>query len=142
MSDQIPYLSDEELQKLMTDAEKENEIKAPDDLEDKVIARIVSIERKKTISFAGYCARVGFGVAAAIALLCIAPFASGSRMTEGGGTISVVEITEPAAHDTFFAREIPTKDEVLKGKEVRTKEEVLNSLKQPSPYEQLRSYFE
>ena len=127
MSDQIPYLSDEELQKLMADAEEESTIKAPDDLEDKVIARIVSIERKKTISFTGYCARVGFGVAAAIALLCIAPFASGNRVIET---------------NTFFTREIPTKDEVLKGKEAKTKEEVLNSLKQPSPYEQLRSYFE
>ena len=31
MSDQIPYLSDEELQKLIADAEQETAVKAPDD---------------------------------------------------------------------------------------------------------------
>ena len=133
MSDQIPYLSDEELEKLMADAEAESMIKAPDDLEEKVIARIVRTERKKTVDFASYCLRVGFGVAAAIAFLCIVPSISRQGVTGTTGISETIEISE---------KEIPTKDEVLKGKEVKTKEEVLNSLNKPSPYDQLRSYFE
>ena len=130
MSDNIPYLSDDELQMLMADVEAEAPVKAPDDLEEKVIARIVSRERKKTVDFTTYCLRVGFGVAAAIALLCIVPF------------IPERQVSEPVLNILNTEREIPTRDEVLAGKTVKSREEVLGELDQPGLYEQLKSYFD
>ena len=130
MSDQIPYLSDEELEKLIAGVENEPQVTAPDDLEDKVIARIVSNERKKTISFAGYCLRVGFGVAAAVALLCVVPF------------ISQRQIIESLQETALLEKEIPTKEEVLKGRASKTKEEALQEANQPSLFEELKDYID
>ncbi len=130
MSDQIPYLSDEELQKLMADVEAKAPVKAPDDLEEKVIAGIVSIERKKTISFARYCLRVGFAVAAAVALICVVPFTSQHQITDSLPDIALLE------------KEIPTKEQVLKGREVRSKEEVLREVNQPTLFEELKNYID
>ena len=130
MSDQIPYLSDEELEKLIAGVEKEPMVSAPDHMDEKVIARITSIERKKTISFAGYCLRVGFGVAAAVALLCVVPF------------ISQRQIIEPLLGTALLEKEIPTKKEVLKGRDARTKEEVLLEANQPSLFEEIKNYFD
>ncbi len=130
MSDQIPYLSDEELQKLIEGAEAETEIKAPDDLESKVIARIESRERKKTVDFATYCLRVGFGVAAAIALLTIVPF------------IPERQVTLPAMDDVTVAKEIPTREEVLGGRSTLTREEVLRGEKEPGLIDEIKKYFD
>lgn len=131
MSDQIPYLSDEELQKLMASVEAEAPVKAPDDLEEKVIARIVSRERKKTVDFTRYCLRVGFGVAAAVALLCIVPFASGNHFDPS---------VEMAGNAALFTEVIPTKAEVLKHGADQTKEEVLKGLNQPTMFEEIKNY--
>ncbi|MCR5556171.1 MAG: hypothetical protein K6F75_01245 [Butyrivibrio sp.] len=131
MSDQIPYLSDEELQKLMASVEAEPPVKAPDDLEEKVIARIVSRERKKTVDFTRYCMRVGFAVAAAVALLCIVPFVSEDnfgKTVAGGGNAALLTET------------IPTKAEVIKSQAAQTKEEVLKGLYKPTVYEALKNY--
>ena len=130
MSDQIPYLSDEELQKLMAEAELETSVRAPEDLEEKVIARIESRECKKTIDFAGYCARVAFGVAAAIALLCLAP-----SIPEGKVTDVIVVVTPPE-------KEIPTREEVLGNKTIKTREEALSGNNAEKLVNQIISYFE
>ena len=131
MSDQIPYLSDEELQKLMASVEAEAPVKAPDDLEEKVIARIVSRERKKTVDFTRYCLRVGFAVAAAVALLCIVPFVSGDHFGK-----TVAEVGSAA----LLTETIPTKAEVLKSQTIQTKEEVLKGLNQPTMFEEFKKY--
>ncbi len=130
MSDQIPYLSDEELQKLIAGAEAEANIKAPDDLEDKVIARIESSERKKTVDFATYCLRVGFGVAAAIALLTIVPL------------IPERQVTFPARDAVVLEKDIPTRQDVLGDKTILTKEEVLNGEKEPGLIDEIKNYFD
>ena len=130
MSDQIPYLSDEELQKLIEGAEAETDVKAPDDLEDKVIARIESRERRKTVDFTTYCLRVGFGVAAAIALLTIVPF------------IPQRQVTPPAMDDVTVAKEIPTREEVLGSKTALTREEVLRGEKEPGLIDEIMKYFD
>lgn len=133
MSDQIPYLSDEEIQKLMASVEAEAPVKAPDDLEEKVIARIVSRERKKTVDFTRYCLRVGFGVAAAIALLCLVPFVSDGKIMH---SVLPKELAESTG---LLADGIPSRDEVL-GTGVKSKEEVLKGLNEPSLFEELKSY--
>lgn len=130
MSDQIPYLSDEELQKLIADAEQETAVKAPDDLEEKVIARIESREKKKTVEFARYCARVAFGVAAAIALLCIVP------------NLPKAEVVKPVAESVFMEKEIPTRDQVIGDRKILTREEVLSGAERPNLIDELKSYFD
>ena len=72
MSEKLPYLSDEELQKLM-DSAQEDIVDAPKSLENDVFNKIEQRRRKKNIAFWEYCARIGFGVVAAIALLFIIP---------------------------------------------------------------------
>lgn len=72
MSEKLPYLSDEELQKLM-DSAQEDIVDAPKSLENDVFNKIEQRRRKKNIAFWEYCVRIGFGVAAAIALLFIIP---------------------------------------------------------------------
>ena len=129
MSDQIPYLSDEELQKLIADAEQTT-VKAPDDLENKVIARIESRERKKTVEFAWYCARVAFGVAAAIALICLVP--SLPRANNVDFTMTPVR----------QEKEIPTREEVLGEIEIKTREEVLSSDKDRRLLDEIYNYFD
>ena len=130
MRDQIPYLSDEELQKLIAGTEAETCVKAPDDLEEKVIARIESRERKKTVDFATYCLRVGFGVAAAIALLSIVPF------------IPARQVTPPARETVVSEKEIPTREEVLGSRQKLTREEVLRGEKEPTLIDEIKDYFD
>ena len=130
MRDQISYLSDEELQKLIAGAEAETNVKAPDDLEEKVIARIESRQRKKTVDFATYCLRVGFGVAAAIALLTIVPF------------IPARQITPPARETVVTEKEIPARETVIGGKSTLTREEVLKGEKEPNLIDEIKDYFD
>ena len=130
MSDKTPYLNDEELLKLIADAEAEVTVKAPDDLEEKVIARIESTERKKTIDFVGYCARVAFGVAAAIALICLAPSIPEGKVTD------VIVVVAP------YEKEIPTREEVLGNKMIKTREEALSGTNAEKLVNEIIRYFE
>ena len=130
MSDQIPYLSDDELQAIMAEAELETTVRAPEDLEEKVIARIESTERKKTIDFAGYCARVAFGVAAAIVLLCLVPSIPEGKVTD------MIVVAAP------YEKDIPTREEVLGNRSIKTREEVLKEANGPSLFDEIIGYFE
>lgn len=127
MSDKIHYLSDEELNKLMADVEAEGLYEAPADLEDKVIYTLVERQKKKNLSFAAYCMRVGFGVAAAILLLLIVP-----------STPTYVP------EKTYVPQEksIPSRDEVLGSMEKSpTKEEVI-SAREKSYFEEAKQYLD
>jgi hypothetical protein len=119
MSDKIHYLSDEELNKLIADVESEGLCEAPADLEDKVIYTLVERQKKKTVSFAEYCFRVGFGVVAAIALLAVVPSVSGNIPTRDA---------------------VPTREEVLSGRHTPTREEVLMETSQPSYFDAAKQY--
>ncbi len=74
----IPYLSDDELDKLIMDIEGKEQVQAPAGIERNVLSFIEFKKRRKTAEFGMYCLRVGFAVAAAIALVCIAPSISDS----------------------------------------------------------------
>ena len=131
MSDKIHYLSDEELNSLIGDVESEKLIEAPANLDQKVIAVISSAERRKTVDFYKYCARVGFAVAAAIALICIVPYIPSSK------------VEMPALADSFASEEIPSREEVLFSKEIKSKEEVLSKENRQSFIEsQITNWFE
>ncbi len=130
MSDKIHYLSDEELNSLIGDVEAEKLIEAPADLDKKVIAVITSSERRKTVDFYKYCARVGFAVAAAIALICIVPY------------IPEFKVEMPNRADSFVSEDVPSREEVLSSKEIKSKEEVLSKGNRLSYLEETESYIE
>ena len=99
-------------------------------LEEKVIARIESREKKKTVEFARYCVRVAFGVAAAIALLCIVP------------NLPKAEVVKPVAESVFMEKEIPTRDQVIGDRKILSREEVLSGAERPNLIDELKSYFD
>lgn len=126
MSDKIHYLSDEELNKLIADVEDEGLYEAPAELENKVIYTLLERQKKKTLSFAGYCARVGFGVAAAILLLVIVP------------TIPTL-ISRDAIE--FQQQEVPSKEEVLGNSKTPSRQEVLETIDK-TRFEEAKDYFD
>jgi hypothetical protein len=111
MSDKIHYLSDEELNKLMADVEADGLYEAPADIEDKVIYTLVERQKKKNLSFAAYCMRVGFGVAAAILLLLIVPSIPTYVPDE---SYQRQEIAVPSREEVLGERDkVPSKEEVI-----------------------------
>ena len=126
----IPYLSDEELNKLITDIEDEMPVQAPAGIENKVLSFIDLKRRRKNAEFGKYCARVGFAVAAAIALVCIVPF-----IPDAG-----VKITPK---DSFAASEsVISREEILGRKTVRSREEVLNKTSAKGYLEETESFLQ
>ena len=125
MSDKIHYLSDEELNKLIADVEDEGLYEAPADLEDKVIYTLVERQKKKTLSFAAYCVRVGFGVAAAIILLAIVP--------------SIPAYTPKEVYPQ--TEDVPSREEVLGEKQTPTREEVISE-RDKTYFEEAKKYFD
>ena len=110
----IPYLSNDELKKLIMETESEVLVQAPSGIETNVISFIERKKRIKTLEFSRYCLRVGFAVAAAIALICIVPFVPDTEL----GTLS--------RQDVVLERNAVSREEVLGNRTVKTKEEVLN----------------
>ncbi len=110
----IPYLSDEELDRLIMDIENEEPVQAPAGIERNVLSFIEHKKRIKTAEFGRYCVRVGFAVAAAIALVCIVPF------------IPDTKAVIPSREDAVMERTVISRDEVLKSKTVMTKQEALS----------------
>ena len=82
------------------------------------------------MDFATYCLRVGFGVAAAIALLTIVPF------------IPARQITPPARETVVTEKEIPARETVIGGKSTLTREEVLKGEKEPNLIDEIKDYFD
>ena len=109
----IPYLSDDELNKLIMDIEGKELVQAPAGIERKVLSFIEHKKRRKTVEFSTYCLRVAFAVAAAIALVCIVPF------------IPETQARIPSREDTVSEMNVVSREEVLEKRSVQSKEEVL-----------------
>ncbi|MCR5671675.1 MAG: hypothetical protein K6G10_11775 [Butyrivibrio sp.] len=124
MSKIYDYLSDEELKKLMDDAESEGIAKAPENLEAEVLSFIDEKEKRRdrqtsiravsagkpasnAIDYALYCAKVFGSIAAAILILTIAPIIKEHREL-------------PAREE----KPIPTREEVI-DTNVKSKEDVI-----------------
>ena len=110
----IPYLSDDELSKLIMDVEEKELVEAPAGIERNVLSFIEYKKRRKTAEFSKYCLSVAFAVAAAIALMCIVPFIpdTGVRMA--------------SREEVVTKRDVISRDVILETGAVKTKEEVLN----------------
>ena len=130
MSDKIHYLSDEELNSLIGSVESEPLIEAPANLDQKVIAAISSGERKKTVDFCKYCARVGFAVAAAIAIICIVPY------------IPEFKVEIPGKESVFVKTETPSREEVILSKATPSREEVLSAGKRTDYLEETEVFIQ
>ena len=127
---EIPYLTDDELEKLIMDIESEPLVQAPHGIERNVLATIDHWQQKKIVTFYQYCLRVGFAVAAAIALVCIVPFIPYTR----------AEIS--SKKDIVVERYVVSKDEVLESRAVKTKEEVLKKGPDGSYFEKTGAFIQ
>ena len=106
MSDDLKYLDDEALLKLIEDVEKNDLVKAPDRIRVNVLSTINTRE-KKVREYKRCCWQVGLSVAAAAALLLITPFKI------------YKEQTAPVKET------VPTKESVLESYSTASKEEVI-----------------
>ena len=109
----IPYLSDDELNKLIMDIEEKELVQAPAGIEKNVLSFVEYKKRRKTVEFSTYCLRVAFAVAAAIAIVCIVPF------------IPETKAGIPSREDAVLERNVISREEVLSSRSVPAKEEVL-----------------
>ena len=109
----IPYLSDDELSKLIMDVEGKELVQAPAGIERKVLSFVEHKKRRKTVEFSTYCLRVAFAVAAAIAIVCIVPF------------IPETKAGIPSREEAVLTRNVVSREEVLSSRPAPTKEEVL-----------------
>ena len=109
----IPYLSDDELNKLIMDMEEKELVQAPAGIEKNVLSFVEYKKRRKTVEFSTYCLRVAFAVAAAIAIVCIVPF------------IPETKAGIPSREDAVLERNVISREEVLSSRSVPAKEEVL-----------------
>jgi hypothetical protein len=109
----IPYLSDDELDKLIMDVEEKELVQAPAGIERNVLSFIEYKKRRKTIEFSKYCVRVAFAVAAAIALVCIVPFIPDTKKQI------------PTREETVLAENVISREEVLEGRSSKSKEEFM-----------------
>lgn len=105
-NDTFQYMSDDELLKMIEDVESEGLVQAPANIKSEVLKKIdtenlKNHQKKKTVEFYRYSARVVFAIAAALLLLVISP-----------GFISET-------------KEIPTKEEVTA---VRQKDFIISNV--------------
>lgn len=126
----IPYLSDDELSKLIMDIEGKELVQAPAGIERKVLSFIEFKKRKKTVEFSTYCIRVAFAVAAAIAIVCIVPF------------IPETQARIPSREDTVSMRKVVSREEVLEKRSVQSKEEVLKEHADNSYLEETEAFIQ
>ncbi len=133
------YLTDEQLNQLISEAEADL-MPAPPDLTDNILKAIrdseeqetvvqrpeelsketTKIKRKKNLDFAAYCFRVSVAVAASVAFIFIMPYLPGFDMgTDGEEPYTATNYWEPAPlseeqlaeYDAL--RNCPTREEVL-----------------------------
>lgn len=126
----IPYLSDDDLDKLIMDIEGKELVQAPAGIERNVISFIEHKKRRKTVEFSKYCLRVGFAVAAAIALVCMVPY------------IPAAGVKVASREAVVRERNVISRDEFLQGKSIMTREEVLKKRSGALDLEKAESYIQ
>ncbi len=116
MSNYNEYLSDEELNKLITEIEEEGEKVAPCSIEESVLAYVDKRNNKKSekISYYIYCAKVVASMVAAVFILVLLPVVKGNNLSI------------PAKEDVVVQEEPLSKEELLSKEYTVKKDEVLN----------------
>lgn len=130
MKEELNYISDEALERLILDVEQNELVTAPPDLMEEVLAKLekqtirqVKKPPVKKKEFYVYCVRVITSVAAAVALVFLLPEVSGTVWQQ-------MPLTEVNRQEIPSREEVgdtvPAKEEVLVTGKVPTKEEVLD----------------
>ncbi len=116
MSNYNEYLSDEELNKLITEIEEEGEKVAPCSIEESVLVYVDKRNNKKSekISYYIYCAKVVASMAAAVFILVLLPVVKGNNHSI------------PAKEEVVVQEEPLSKEELLSKEYTGKKDEVLN----------------
>lgn len=115
------YLTDEELEQLISEVEADEIVPAPPDLTEHVLAAVF-VDKSKKKDFAGYCFRVGMAAAAAVAFIFIMPYLPQSEVLQEEPTVQPPDAREQVLESIYeeyvpqseFRQEYPTKEEVLK----------------------------
>lgn len=116
MSENRTYLNDEELAKLINNAEEDG-VEAPASLEKMVLGRIENAEQNKKIAYRRYCFKVGIGLACAVAMLFVAP---------SDDNAIIVQNQIAVDKQDYIAQNSQTREEVISQfSGVRSRDEVL-----------------
>ena len=126
----IPYLSDDDLNKLIMDIEGKELVQAPAGIERNVLSFIEFKKRRKTVEFSTYCLRVACAVAAAIAIVCIVPF------------IPETKASIPPREEAVIERNVITREEVLSSRPAPTREEVLKKSSNTGHLEETENFIQ
>ncbi len=110
------YLSEEELNSLICEIEKDDLVAAPPDIKEKVLSRV----KNKKRDFTMYCFRVIASAAAAIVMLFALPGVLGNISPK------ISEAVGETYENNMQKLDIPTRQEVLASQRYASKEEVLD----------------
>ena len=129
MSNYNEYLSDEELNKLITEIEEEGEKVAPCSIEESVLAYVDKRNNKKSekISYYIYCAKVVASMAAAVFILVILPVVKGNNPNVPAKEDVVVQDASLSKEELFTKEDTSQKEEVLNRPTGRERIEKLQS---------------
>lgn len=125
MIEKLNYISDDELERLISQVEQEELVAAPPDLMESILEAVVN--RKK--EFHAYCFRVITSVAAAVALVFLLPELTKGMDLNGAALQrnpekSEIVRTVPSYEEVMIP--VPSKNEVVAVKVIPSKEEVLD----------------
>lgn len=134
MNENLNYISDEELEKLICQVEQDDLVAAPPDLSERIFEaaglRPKTVEGKPKVAkkkeFYSYCFRVITSVAAAVALVFLLPELSGwMEQNVSPDFVQTVYRQVIPSYEEVVAP-VPSKAEVVAAKATPSKEEVLN----------------
>lgn len=116
MSFENEYLSDEELNALIREIERNDLVMAPPDIMEKVLTQT----KNKKRDFTMYCFRVAASAAAAIVMLFTLPGVLQNMSPK------ISDVVTDAYQKEMYETDIPTRQEVLAKQKYASKEEVLD----------------
>ena len=138
MTEKLKYISDEELERLITQVEQNDLVTAPPDLMENILVAAGMDREQETVvqktvtrkkEFYAYCFRVITSVAAAVALMFLLPELElrlkGQEQNSSPDFAQTVYRQENLSQEQRVAS-VPSKEEVLATKITPSKEEVLN----------------
>lgn len=129
MTKEFDYISDSDLEQLISQVEQNELVAAPPDLMESILEAVVPVKsvKAKKKEFYAYCFRVITSVAAAVALVFLLPELLGRLEQEGSSTdrYPVFWQQEIPSYEEVVEK-VPSREEVVASKAIPSKEEVLN----------------
>lgn len=131
MTKEFDYISDRDLEQLISQVEQNELVTAPPDLMESILEAVVPVKSKKAKKkeFYTYCFRVVTSVAAAVALVFLLPEFLERLEQEGAfaGESPVAWYQEIPSYEEVAAK-VPSREEVMASKAIPSKDEVLNDI--------------